>query len=64
MYTDMFKDMFHDEQGNRYSIWQIIKFIVIVLVLFFGFAFVVNVGTIYENHVLCQRGATQYCEQQ
>ena len=28
MYTDMFKDMFHDEQGNRYSIWQIIKFIV------------------------------------
>ena len=63
MYTDIFKDMFHDEQGNRYSFWQIIKFIVIVLVLFFGFVFVVNLGTIYENHVLCQRGATQYCEQ-
>lgn len=63
MYTDMFKDMFRDENGNRYSFWQIIKFIIIVLVLFFGFVFIVNLGTIYENQVLCQRGATQYCEQ-
>jgi hypothetical protein len=61
MCDDVF-NMFKDENGNPYTFWQIVKFTVITLVLFIMFVFVVNVGTIYENHVLCQRGATEYCE--
>lgn len=64
MYTDIFKDMFKDENGNNYTFWQIVKFIVITLVLFAIFVFAVNIGTIYEDHVLCKRGQIEHCIKQ